>query len=312
MKDFIALAYNGKYDAGRYIGGAILIFVIWQMGSLPFLGAVSWKLFQEGKSIETLNDFTAMMNVLSKNVTFFFLLVAFAIGFFGLWFVVKFIHEQKFLEVLTTRKSFDWRRFFVAFGLISILITGSTLLDNYVNPQDYIFNFDLVPFLILAIIGIILVPIQTSFEEVYIRGYLLQGLGVLFKNRAVPFIVTSVGFGLLHFFNPEVDKIGNIIMVSYIGTGFLLAIFALMDEGLELSMGFHAGNNLITALLVTADWTAFQTESILVYTGEPSPDVDVLFPVFVIYPIFIFILAKIYHWKNWKQKLLGKVPPPIV
>ena len=36
-----------------------------------------------------------------------------------------------------------------------------------------------------------------------------------------------------------------------------------MDDGLELAIGFHAANNLIAALLVTADWTVFQTESIL-------------------------------------------------
>ena len=38
-----------------------------------------------------------------------------------------------------------------------------------------------------------------------------------------------------------------------------------MDEGLELALGFHAANNLIAVLLLTADWTAFQTHSILRY-----------------------------------------------
>jgi len=36
-----------------------------------------------------------------------------------------------------------------------------------------------------------------------------------------------------------------------------------------------------------------------------------LLPVFVIYPIYIFIFAKVYKWKNWKQKLFGKVETPI-
>mgnify|MGYP006877650875 CR=1 FL=1 len=34
----------------------------------------------------------------------------------------------------------------------------------------------------------------------------MQGLGVLFKNAAVPLLVTSVGFGLLHGLNPEIEK----------------------------------------------------------------------------------------------------------
>ena len=43
-----------------------------------------------------------------------------------------------------------------------------------------------------------------------------------------------------------------------------------MDEGLELALGFHAANNLFTALLVTADWTAFQTHSVLKDMSDPT------------------------------------------
>ena len=140
----------------------------------------------------------------------------------------------------------------------------------------------------------------------------MQGLGTLVKNRWLPLIVTSVVFGGLHFFNPEVGKLGNIIMVYYIGTGFLLGIMTLMDDGLELALGFHAGNNLITALLVTADWTAFQTNSILKDISDPSAGLDILIPVFVVYPIFLLIMAKKYKWTNWGAKLFGKVEEPIM
>ena len=43
-----------------------------------------------------------------------------------------------------------------------------------------------------------------------------------------------------------------------------------MDEGTELALGFHAANNLFTALLVTTDWTVFQTHSILKDISEPK------------------------------------------
>ena len=33
-----------------------------------------------------------------------------------------------------------------------------------------------------------------------------------------------------------------------------------MDEGMELALGFHAGNNLIIALMVTSDWTVFSNK----------------------------------------------------
>ena len=101
-------------------------------------------------------------------------------------------------------------------------------------------------------------------------------------------------------------------MVHYIGTGFLLGIMTLMDEGIELALGFHAANNLLTALLVTAEWTAFQTNSIFKDISEPSAGWDVFVPVLVVYPIFLFIFAKKYKWTNWSERLFGKVQKPEV
>ena len=84
-------------------------------------------------------------------------------------------------------------------------------------------------------------------------------------------------------------------MVYYIGTGLFLGIITLMDEGMELALGFHAANNLFTALLVTSDWTAMQTESILKDVAEPELSyIDLVLPVFIIFPILILIFSKIY------------------
>ncbi len=180
------------------------------------------------------------------------------------------------------------------------------------SPEDYVVNFQLKPFLILSVIAIIFVPLQTSFEEYLFRGYLMQGIGVILKNKWMPLLLTSVVFGMLHIANPEVDKLGSIILVYYIATGLFLGILTLMDEGMELSLGFHAANNLFTALLVTADWTAFQTHSILKDMADPKAASfdDIFMPVFLVFPIILLILAKKYEWTNWKEKLFGKVEEP--
>jgi hypothetical protein len=80
-----------------------------------------------------------------------------------------------------------------------------------------------------------------------------------------------------------------------------------MDEGMELAIGFHAANNLIGALLVTTDWTVFQTNSIFKDLSEPSAGFDIILPVVVIYPILLFIFSKKYRWQDWKEKLTGKL-----
>ena len=174
------------------------------------------------------------------------------------------------------------------------------------SPQDYEWNFKPIPFLVLLLISIVLIPIQTTVEELIFRGYLIQGFGLLFKNRWLPLLVTSVLFGLLHIWNPEIEKLGINLLWYYIGTGIFLGIITLMDEGVELALGFHAANNLVTALMVTASWTAFQTESLLIDNAEPSLGKELIITLVVIYPILAFIYGKKYKWKNWIGQLTNK------
>lgn len=307
---YIKQAFNYLHDWWRYAIGVVIIFIASQLGTIPFVLAAAFKIMSDGGTINDLEDQNKLMTLLDSNLTLFLMLLGFAVGLVGIYLVVKYLHKQPFTTVTTSRKKIDWGRFWFGFGLISILTVAITALDYYSNPDDYVLQFKAVPFIILAIIAIIFIPLQTSFEEYLFRGYIMQGLGVIVKNRWLPLLVTSLVFGGLHFFNPEVTKLGPVIMVYYIGTGFLLGIMTLMDEGLELALGFHAGNNLVGALLVTADWTVFQTNSVLKDVSEPSAGLDILLPVVVMYPIFLAIMAWRYNWTGWGEKLFGKVTPP--
>ena len=307
---YIKQAFKSLHEWWRYLVGIIIIFLASQIGSIPLLIAVMFKVMAEGGDIESIQDPNVMMTVLDSNLTLFLMLLSFAVGLLGVYLVVKFLHKQPFVELTTSRKKIDWGRVFFGFALIAITTIVVTGLDYYNNPEDYVLQFNLVPFVILAIIAIIMIPLQTSFEEYLFRGYLMQGVGVLAKNKWLPLLITSVVFGGLHLANPEVDKLGNVIMIFYIGTGFFLGIMTLMDEGIELALGFHAGNNLIAALLVTADWTVFKTNSVLKDISEPSAGFDVIAPVLILYPIFLQIMAWRYKWTDWGGKLFGKVEEP--
>ncbi len=186
-------------------------------------------------------------------------------------------------------------------------ISATLVISDYlINPDDYVWNFKLIPFLTLLVIAVLMIPIQTTVEELIFRGYLMHGFGRLTKNRWGPLLITSVIFGMLHLWNPEIDKLGIELIWYYIGTGLFLGVITLMDDGMELALGFHAANNLITALLVTASWTAFQTESLLIDNSEPSLGKELFVTLLVIYPIITIIFAKKYQWKHWKKQLTNK------
>lgn len=289
----------------KYLVGSLLIFIASTIGQIPWVIAVAIKSFKTSKPFPMTE--TGMMTFLSLNTTLFLLLFSFVIAFVAIILVVKYFHRQTFLSVTTSREKVDWKRILFSFSLWGIFTAGTTLLLYYTSPADFIYNFKPIPFLILAIIGILLIPIQTSTEEYVFRGYLMQGFAILSKNKWFPLVMTSVIFGSMHIANPEVEKMGYIILVYYIGTGFFLGIITLMDEGMELALGFHAANNLVTALLVTSDWSAFQTNSIFKDVSSPSAGFEILVPIFIIFPILLFIFSKKYNWTNWREKLTGKI-----
>ncbi len=310
--NYIQQAYLGKHEWWRYFVGVVIAIVGVGIFSIPHSVAIAMKQLN-GDSIDMskMDDMNYIMSLFEPNLNLFFVLLPFVGGIIFLFIVVKFLHKQSIISLSTSRKKIDWKRIRFSFLFWGIISSSLVLLGYYLSPGDYVFNFKLKPFLILALIAILLVPLQTSFEEYLFRGYLMQGLGAIAKNRWFPLIMTSVVFGLMHYANPEVEKLGMIIMVYYIGTGFFLGIMTLMDEGLELALGFHAANNLFTALLVTADWTAFQTHSILRDTSEPSAGIDILVPVLVIFPIVLLVFSKKYGWTNWKEKLFGRIQEPV-
>ncbi|WP_027126615.1 CPBP family intramembrane glutamic endopeptidase [Gelidibacter mesophilus] len=379
---YITQAYKGLHEWWRYVVGVIIAIIGVTIFSIPHGIGITLKTIQnDALDPSKMSDPAYLMGLFDSNVNLVFILLPFAGGLLFLFAAVKWIHKQSLTSLTTVRPKIDWKRFWVIFLFWGTLSSSLIIIDYYMSPEDYVFNFKLQPFLILAVIAILLVPLQTSFEEYLFRGYLMQGLGVstvhkyfpyvfilsligifgyivwlqfydvafwqsflyfggysglviLFLNSKIafkltdnhaykkvhsalrtnftPLIITSVVFGLLHIANPEVDKLGPIIMVYYIGTGLFLGIMTLMDEGLELSLGFHAANNLFTALLVTADWTVFQTHSVFKDISDPQAAefMDVFMPVFIIFPIVLLILSKLYKWSDWKGKLFGNVTSP--
>lgn len=302
---FIEQGIRPENQFWKYIVGSILIIMASFVGQIPMLIGIVYETLVNKKRYPSSNE--EVMRFFEPNMTLFLLLISFVFALIGIYFVVRYLHNQTMLSVTTSRPKIDWSRVFFSFFLWAVFTIITTLFFYWSNPENFTVNFKPVPFAILVVIGVVLMPFQTSTEEYVFRGYLMQGFANLSGNKWFPLLMTSVIFGLMHISNPEVAKMGNIIMIYYIGTGLFLGIITLMDEGMELALGFHAANNLVSALLVTSDWSAFQTHSIFRDVSIPSASLDVLLPVFIIFPILLKIFSNKYNWNNWKEKLTGKI-----
>ena len=285
-----------------YIKGS-LIFIFFN-----FLGQIPLSLYIISQS-DLVGEFTSHQDLFSKlpsNLTLFLILLPFAVVLPFIYLVVTRLHQRSFISLITPRDRVDYNKILFSFFLWGTVSALMVIFDYMMSPEDYVWNFKPLTFLILLFVSVVMIPLQTSMEELIFRGYLMQGFGVLFKNRLMPLLITSILFGLLHIWNPEIDKLGIHLIWYYIGTGLFLGVITLMDEGLELALGFHAANNLVTALLVTASWTAFQTESLLIDNSEPLLGMELIITLVVIYPLLAIIFAKKYKWKNWMAQLTNK------
>lgn len=300
---FIEQAYKGKNDLWRVIVTTLVstgIFIV------NFIGYLLISDEEIEKTYELMRTLPKWLSLTVNLIPFVFLL--------GLLFLlVRFIHERSILSLSTSRKSFDFKRFGFSLGLI-VFITLLTFGISYYYDNSMIqWNFNPVKFTILLIISLLLFPFQIGLEEYLFRGYLMQQIGIMARNRWTPLIITSVVFGIMHSANPEVAEMGYGVMVFYIGTGFLLGVMTLMDEGMELALGFHLGNNLMAALLITSDFSALQTDAVFKYTSETNPSnalIEMILSMAIMYPLILFLFAKKYKWQDWKDKLTGKVNEP--
>ena len=286
-----------KKPLGFYLVGSLIILIFSIIGQIPMF-------FFLPSEINNYSGGLDIFSSLDKNLLLFLLLVPSFFSFLGLWFVLKKIHSRSLISIITSRKKIDFNRFKFAFILWSFISMSIFFLEILVNPADYEWNFNFSKFLILFFISMIMIPIQSILEELIFRGYLMQGFSFYFKSRLWPLLTTSLIFGLLHILNPEIQKIGYGLLIYYVGTGLFFGIITLMDEGVEISSGFHVSNNLVASLLVTADWTAFETYSIFKFIGNPFFSKEVILYIFIIYPLIIFFLSKKYKWATWKTKLL--------
>ena len=285
---------------GYYILGSFILIMFSFMGQLPMIPFLPTEL--PSPDANAMDIFKAI----PSNLRLFLLLLSFVFVVPGIWLVVKKLHDLPIMSILSSRKKFDLERVIYSFMLWGSIVSAFVFLEYSLSPESYEINFKLKEFLILAVIAILFIPIQTSVEEIVFRGYLMQGFGHWLNSRFMALFLSSVVFGSLHLANPEITALGYEFIFLYITVGFVLGIMTLMDDGLELAVGFHAANNLIAALLVTADWTVFQTESVLIDISEPSLGISDWLAPFIVYPILLTIFARKYSWSNWKEKLLSK------
>ena len=276
---------------GYFIGSLPIDLVLrWAVNRYDTITATSIDEFYGGNP-----DFS-LFNI-DKNVGLILMICIFVGVLLVLYLGVKYLHKRPFRSLITPENAINWNKIFFSFGFWIFLSISFECILYILYPGDYSFHFEVKTFIPLLLIGLLILPIQTTTEELVFRGYLLQGIVHFYKAPWLALLITSILFGLVHSANPEIAEYGAIPMqMYYVGAGLFLGLITIFDNSLELAIGIHAATNFFGAVVVTYEGSVLQTDT-LFKTSQINPWVALL--IFALAAvIFMLICAKKYKWES--------------
>ena len=211
MLMFFESAFEGKNQWWRYLVMFLVAFIVANIiGSIPLIIAIVVKTAADPSILEASPENLADFSVygIDPNISLVYIVTPFIVGLLAFALLIKPLNGRKFLSVINGTNSVRWGRIFFSFLVWTVLFAVYLIITLKLDPENFTLNNTSSSLIVLALIALLLIPFQTTFEEVLFRGYLMQGLGVAFRNKWWPLIITSVLFGLMHVINPEVKEFG--------------------------------------------------------------------------------------------------------
>lgn len=273
---FIDIARTGKNSIWLYVSGFLIVLVAAILFSLPTVLVTDLK---------TQKPSVPAYQYLAIAILQFVGIIV------GLWVVMKYLHQRPFKTLITPLAEINWKRIAQSAGLWFGITIAVELLFYNIFPEMYRFTLKMEDFMPAFVVGILLIPIQSTAEELLFRGYLLQGIGM--KNIWAGIVITGIFFGLAHGLNPETEKVGFALGMSYyISVGLFFALLAILDKKLELPIGIHAANNVYSFLIVSYPDSVLPSPSIFSLSELNFPLMIVGWVITVI--IYVFLANKIF------------------
>jgi len=290
--------FAGKNSFWRYVVMIVAVLIAANsIGSVPLLVALFLK---SGSNPAIFSQFSANPNDLSilgldPNISFILMILPFVAGLFAFVLLVKPLNNRSFKTTINGTPKIRWNRFFISAFVWFVLSSLYLFFYLKIDPANFSINNKTISIITLSLVSLLFIPFQAAFEEVIFRGYLMQGFTAVVRNRWFPLIMTSVLFGLLHSFNPEVEQFGFLTMIpQYIVFGLIFGTVTIFDDGIEAAMGAHSANNIFLCIMVTNESSALQTPALYQqHAIQPWTEFAGLILSGI---IFILILKMIFKW----------------
>ncbi|MDR0542598.1 MAG: CPBP family intramembrane metalloprotease [Dysgonamonadaceae bacterium] len=243
---------------GGFLGGQLL-------GSIPLVIVLIAKtiVHHGSAAIQPENVMNLSAWGISKNLALFLALFSTVVSLFFTVYLIKILHRRTFSESINGTGKLRIGRIGSGALVWTLLMAIYLVIDYSLNPGEYVLQLHWEKLVVLTILSLLMIPLQTTSEELLFRGYLTQGVAAWTKNRWTAILIPGVLFGLMHITNPEVKEFGFwLSMPQYIFFGLLFGLISVLDDGIELAMGIHAANNIFLSIFTTHASSALQTDAL--------------------------------------------------
>lgn len=289
---YVDAARQGKHRGWRYLLGLVVILFSWLVVGSVGSALVAFALDgQEGFAAFRRADLAALGSVGS----FLVIMAGFPFFLVGILLTVSLVHRRPLQTLITAREKISWTcvgHGFVAWFVPFCLIGG---LGQYLfYPDTFSFNSDLTTFALFVPIALVLTAIQTTTEELFFRGYIVQGASLIWPNRVFLAIASAVIFSLPHLLNPEAIAGGWLTVFSnyFLVPGLLWTVVSLVDGTTELAIGVHFANNIGGILAINAAGTVVTTPAL--FTISEYHATYGALSVLIAIPVFLAIAYKVF------------------
>ena len=268
------------------------------LGSIPLIGVMMYKSIASGGSIalnpDNFMDFTVFG--ISKNWGLFLMMLPFVATLLLAIVLIRVLHKRSFAQTVNGTRKIRINRCLTGVAVWSVLMVIEFLVSYFLNPGDYRLQFNLSAFIPLLLISVFLVSIQSTAEEFLFRGYLTQGVAGWTKSRWLAILIPGLLFGLMHSFNPEIKQFGFLIAIpEYVFWGLLFGLIVVLDDGIELAIGMHVANNVLSSLFITHSFSALQTDAVFVMTN-PTISIKDIIGFVIMGMIALAFFTRKYKW----------------
>ncbi|MCC6191839.1 MAG: CPBP family intramembrane metalloprotease [Anaerolineales bacterium] len=264
---FLDAARLGRNDWWRYaLSVIIVLFSTLVLGALPLTVAAVLVSLDDDPAT-TINFANGALAGVSPVLSLVLLMLPFVTGLAALLGCVVLFHCRAPRTLITPGRPVRWRRVLLAAAVWAGLVALLAAVEALLYPGRFAFTLDLPRLLPFALAALLVVPLQTSAEELFFRGYLLQGLGLWLRQPLLLSLLSGLAFAAPHLSNPEVNAGFWPVMGFYFLFGFVLAAVTLRTQSAEVALGVHASNNLFTAVVANFAGSALETPSLFTASG---------------------------------------------